>query len=88
MTQTYAFVRAAAGRERVRRRVVDDVDRRRLRQAGGDRDGLDDVVQPRVLRPVGRLCAGRAGDDLPGREPAEDPVDDPDDADDDQQRRG
>ena len=57
------LVGAAAGGERVRRRVVDDVDRRRLREAGGDRDGLDHVVEPRVLRPVGRLGAGRAGDD-------------------------
>ena len=80
-------VEAAAGRERVRRRVVDDVDRRRLRQPCSERHGLDNVVEPRVLRPVGRLCAGGARDDLPGRDPAEDPVDDPDDADDDQQRR-
>ena len=57
------LVRAAAGGERVRRRVVDDVDRRRLGEAGGDRDRLDHVEEPRVLRPVGRLGAGRAGDD-------------------------
>ena len=51
----------AAGGERVRRRVVDDVDPR-LGQAAGDAQTLDEVVQALVLLRVGGLGpADRAG---------------------------
>ena len=49
------------------------------------RDRFDDVEEPRVLRPVGGVGAGCAGDDAAGGEPAEDPVDDSDHPDDDEQ---
>ena len=55
-------LRVAAGRERVRRRVVDHVDRRHRLDPGGDADRLEDVVEARVLRAVGGLRAGEAGD--------------------------
>jgi hypothetical protein len=79
------LVGAPAGGEGVGRRIVDDVDRRRLGEAGGDRDRFDHVEEPRVLLPVGRVGTGCAGHDAACREPAEDPVDDSDHPDDDEQ---
>ena len=47
-------LRVAARRERVRRRVVDDV-QARLRQPARDAQALDEVVEPGVLLRIGRL---------------------------------
>ena len=60
-------LRVPAGRERVRRGVVDDVEPR-LRQPGRDAQALDEVVVAPVLGPVGRLRATRGERDLVGVE--------------------
>ena len=58
-------LRIAAGRERVRRRVVDHV-HARLGEPAGDAQPLDDVVQPGVLLRVGGVGAADGERDLVG----------------------
>ena len=72
--------RVAPGRERVRRAVVDQVEIRRLRQTGGDRDVLEQPVDPRLILLRDRLRVGDGGDDPAGREVRDQPVADHEDA--------
>ena len=73
-------LRVAPGRERVRRAVVDQVEIRRLRQPGGDRDVLEQPVHPRLILLRHRLCMGDGGDDPARREVRDHPVADHEDA--------
>ena len=79
-----AVRRVASRGEGVRRRVLDDVDRRRLPEPGGDRHLLDDVPQARLLlvrdaprathgehHPVAGVVADEAPDDRRDTEEAD-----------------
>ena len=75
----------ASRRERVRGRVVDDVERRRRGQAGADRDRLERAPRLGVVLRVDPRRARRGRDHAARREPRDDAVDDRDDAEEDQE---
>ncbi len=61
VTAMDGVLRVAAGGEGVGRRFLDDVDRRHVGQAGGDRHLLDDVEELRLVL-VGHLVGAAHGE--------------------------